>query len=511
MPITINTSRHQLLSNTQEVTSSTGETKQNDHAISNNAQHASSQSSQHNTYGASVIGINGARAQWSMQDNLKPPHEVKPDELDFTIGRCLGSGGQAKVHILVDQYAREFAGKFFFEPKNLEKEYKNYTNIGTHPNIAQCYGKKEVDGKEYLVMEKIQGHTLGKVMQNLDSYCRTAFPEETQYVPALRLMLTEQLMDALNFLGAKGISHADLKPANILISTDAQLKLIDFGLSKTHQEDPRAQGSIHYLAPEAIVRNQKDYPKIDGYAAGNLTLGLLTGYYVMQGGNLSYHAEPSDFNRDMEILAGGRNFLAGHEPLEKLPQLTSSGSFFELSGFNKERELSFSNHQDINKMLDEKVVQPLLRANPNNRAEIKSVHQAIKEGVNEYLSQDVRKRAIALLQQVNHSPTEECMEENHDNVESLVLGTVPPRPPKSKQSATLQSTLEEGRLELEKLAVGKLELQQKLDRRTLERLLQEKQKNKSLVQPAPPSVAKTETASIKTSTANKKKTLLLAD
>ena len=579
MPITINTSRQQLLSNTQAVTSSTGETKQNHHAVSDDTQPTLNQPSPHNTYGASMIGINAARAQWSMQDNLKPPTEVKLNELNFTVGECFGDGGQARVHTLVDQYAREFAGKFFFEPKNLEKEYKNYTNIGTHPNIVQCYGKKEEDGKEYLVMEKIDGNMLKDFTQNLDNYCRIVPKDMGQYAPALRLMLTEQLMDGLNFLGEKGISHADLKPDNILLSKEGQLKLIDFGLSMKHQESPVDAGTIHYQAPETFVDEHAGSSKIDGYAAGNIALELLTGCYLRQKGSLS-HVSENRVGQGIEKFAAGMNFMMGKEPLNDFP-LSASGSFFptenkeginhkngEAKQVHPDFPESFEqpNHTSIHPQLEEKVIRALLCIHPKNRADIKVVHQTIKQMADEYLTPEVRAKSISLLQKMNHSPCKDFMQAERETANlsitggrnyanekvahaeggmvhypdkdeiaetrsqvlpnkdgivyfnpdkkicSVVLGAVPPHRKKSMQSGvSTQSTLEKERLKLGELELNKLALQQQLDRRKLEQLLQEQQKNKSLAQPAPPSVANEQETSLKTPIANKKKTPLLAD
>lgn len=439
MPLTMPTSgsqERQLHATTPTTICSAVQTEENCHKFSNGDQDTSTlnRPTKRNAYSLSVISMNSARAQRSIQDNLKPPPEITLDELNFTIGRCLGSGGQAKVHILVDQYAREFAGKVFVRPEDLKKEYENYTNIGTHPNIAQCYGKKEVNGKEYLVMEQIHGNVLSKFIENLDNYCRIVPKDVAQYAPALRLILIEQLMDALNFLGAKGINHADLKPDNILISEDGQLKLIDFGLSKTHQETPNGKGTLHYLAPETIIGHQTDYSKIDSYAAGNIALELLTGCYLRQKGSLSHHSEGHDGQMHAEIFAGGDNFINKIEPINAFP-LSSSGSFFstenkaDIENKNAEEKpfhpnfheaFGQPNHTAINQQLEAQVIRALLCIHPKDRADIKVVHQTVKKMVDEYLTQEVREQAISWLQKMNHSPIKDFMQNERNTVQSLI-------------------------------------------------------------------------------------------
>jgi serine/threonine protein kinase len=567
------TSRSQLLSNTLAATSNTDHKKQNQHHIANDAPPSPALPHQaaNNIYGASVISINGARIKASIEDNPLPPNEVILDQLTFTQGPRLGHGGQADIYTLIDQHKREFAGKVFMKPEALASEQQSYLSIGPHPNIVRCYGSKEIEGKNYLIMEKIPGKELSKVIEDLDNYSRIAPKDVAQYAPALRLMLTEQLIDVLKFLGEKEINHTDLKPDNILISKDAQLKLIDFGLSKSHQENPNSSGTLHYMAPESLVAHHEEFPKIDSYAAGNITLQLTTGHYLEQDGSLSHRATPSHLGFYNGIVSGGDLLIKQINPLHGVP-LSSSGQFFSATKPNQANhqhpndppthlnraEANYHANTDfIDQQLIEKLGRNLLQTNPENRPGIHETDQTIKEMAEAYLTKEIRGKAIALLRQLNRSPVRDFMHEERsimqsriDQGQNYVEKAVPymrngklyvpitktesgttHRPADSVSSSATESsanarpisnvnsqadiiekpTLEQEKLQLDHLELGNQELRLQLSKLVLEKKLQEQQRHTSLVQAVPPSEAKIQNASVNTSLANKKKVPLLAD
>jgi serine/threonine-protein kinase len=131
----------------------------------------------------------------------------------------------------------------------------------------------EQDGKAYLVMEYVSGETLLSYLQ------REGLPQP----PARVFEWVRQLCDALEYLHTQQppIIFRDLKPANIMLTPQGQVKLIDFGIARLFKpgqaKDTQAFGTVGYSAPEQYGRGQTD-ARSDVYALGVLVHQLLTGY-----------------------------------------------------------------------------------------------------------------------------------------------------------------------------------------------------------------------------------------
>lgn len=139
-----------------------------------------------------------------------------------------------------------------------------------HPNIAQvrtafCEGRTLV-----MVLEQVGGEALD------EQICR-ALP-----APIETMRIMDQVLQALGYAHGKGVIHRDVKPANILVGKDGQVKLTDFGLAR-QQSDPSktlpgvAVGTVYYMSPEQV----RAFGPIDGrsdlYSAGVVFYEMLTG------------------------------------------------------------------------------------------------------------------------------------------------------------------------------------------------------------------------------------------
>ncbi|MCA9567428.1 MAG: protein kinase [Myxococcales bacterium] len=148
----------------------------------------------------------------------------------------------------------------------------DYGEVSPEASIAS--GRQLTEGSPYLVMEVATGGTL------------TSYKEGLPW-PELRAMLVG-LLDALAHAHARGVIHRDLKPGNVLICGPQDLrpglKLTDFGIAHAREEtvsdsmSNHVIGTLHYMAPEQIRADWRDYgPWTDLYALGTIAYRLATG------------------------------------------------------------------------------------------------------------------------------------------------------------------------------------------------------------------------------------------
>lgn len=143
-----------------------------------------------------------------------------------------------------------------------------------HPNIATIYDVGEADGVPYIAMELIEGRPLDTVLQ-----AQGRMPFERV------LALGAQLAAALAYAHSLGIVHRDVKPSNILLSSDGKtVKLLDFGVARIGESDgqlARTQagqmiGTPRYMSPEQALGLPVD-PRSDLFSLGAVLYEMVTG------------------------------------------------------------------------------------------------------------------------------------------------------------------------------------------------------------------------------------------
>lgn len=207
----------------------------------------------------------------------------------YRIERWIGGGGMGLVyecqHVRI---GKRFAVKVLHDDcvapeagERLQIEARAASAIG-NPHIVDIsdFGKLP-DGSPYLVMELLDGLTLGQLLQ---TYGRLPVPRV--------LSLTQQVAAALGAAHEVGILHRDLKPENVFVShRDGEdfVKLLDFGLAKLDWNAPRKLtgtgvviGTPDYLSPEQAMGLDVD-PRSDIYSFGVLLYELLAGGAPFQG------------------------------------------------------------------------------------------------------------------------------------------------------------------------------------------------------------------------------------
>jgi len=158
-------------------------------------------------------------------------------------------------------YDEEFATRFREESKILAGLQ--------HENIVQVIDSEEAYATYFIVMEKIVGTELSRMIDT-----RGVIPfEETRSVLA-------QLAEALDYAHTHGIVHRDVKPSNVIVEHNGRVKLMDFGIAKTRaeadQEDEDIVGTAEYMSPEQALGRKMD-GRADLYSLGIMAYEMLTG------------------------------------------------------------------------------------------------------------------------------------------------------------------------------------------------------------------------------------------
>ncbi|XZE44535.1 protein kinase domain-containing protein [Pirellulaceae bacterium SH467] len=142
-----------------------------------------------------------------------------------------------------------------------------------HPQIVRASDAGEHEGKPYFVMEYVHGMDLGQLLQRIGPL---PYPEACE--------LIRQAASALQFAHDRKILHRDVKPSNIMLSSDGRLKLLDLGLAQIVgseregvSDSEYAVGTLAYMAPEVVVRGTNASSRSDVFSLGVTLFHLLTG------------------------------------------------------------------------------------------------------------------------------------------------------------------------------------------------------------------------------------------
>jgi len=170
-----------------------------------------------------------------------------------------------------------------------------------HPNLPSVFDFFEENGKAYLVMEFIKGSTLARESEITDG------PMDE----ALVMRWALQLCDVLHYLHTRQppIIFRDLKPSNVMVTEEMQIKLIDFGIARIFkvqaETDTHTLGSRSYAAPEQYGASQSD-ARTDIYALGATLYKLLTGMAPLEvplrQANAAVFRKPRELNPRISIV-----------------------------------------------------------------------------------------------------------------------------------------------------------------------------------------------------------------
>lgn len=194
----------------------------------------------------------------------------------YTVTGVLGSGGTANVYRARDTVMnRTVAVKVFgsegpkISPRSFMTEARAAAVL-SHPNIVSIYDVLDLSGEKYIIMEYICGITL---REYLDHHGHLSVKESVN--------CARQVLRALHAAHSRGVIHRDIKPGNMLITTEGRIKITDFGIARLPDRDSflmpdRTVGTVHYISPEQAGGGSVD-ERSDLYSLGIVLYEMLTG------------------------------------------------------------------------------------------------------------------------------------------------------------------------------------------------------------------------------------------
>ena len=194
----------------------------------------------------------------------------------------IGSGGMADVYKGKDHKLNRYVAIKVLKPefredtkfiKKFQTEAQSAAGL-THPNVVNVYDVGNDDGVYYIVMELIEGITLKEYISKKG---KLSIKEATS--------IAIQVSMGLEAAHSHGIVHRDVKPQNIIISTDGKVKVTDFGIARAASSNTissNAMGSVHYSSPEQVRCGYSD-EKSDIYSLGITLYEMVTGVVPFDG------------------------------------------------------------------------------------------------------------------------------------------------------------------------------------------------------------------------------------
>jgi len=196
---------------------------------------------------------------------------------DYSITAILGAGGMGRLfkveHCLTKRteamkvLTAEVATEI--QTKRFEREMRALARL-SHPNIATLHNAIHSENQLILLMEYLEGQTL----ESMFAAGRLGRDAGIGYI--------RQILSALAYAHQQGVVHRDVTPANVIVTAGDEVKLTDFGLSKSYGDPLLSQcgevlGSLPYLAPEQLKGATQPDPRSDLYSAGAILYEHLTG------------------------------------------------------------------------------------------------------------------------------------------------------------------------------------------------------------------------------------------
>ena len=218
----------------------------------------------------------------------KTPVRLGQSIAHFRIIEELGKGGMGEVYLAEDQELERKVALKFFDTSLAGNDWAEEQLIGEaravarleHTNICAVHDFKKVDDYRFIVMQYLKGETLDELLKrnSLDL--------------SLIIKLAEQMASALFAAHEHGIIHRDIKPRNLMVTPEGELKVLDFGIAKLVKQPSQAEqtkqtsdhtsalgqvaGTAAYMSPEQSKGQPLDF-RTDIFSFGIVLYEMLTG------------------------------------------------------------------------------------------------------------------------------------------------------------------------------------------------------------------------------------------
>ena len=202
----------------------------------------------------------------------------------YTVRELIGTGGMANVYKAVvgpggpvpegTVVAVKVLRQELMHDPDLVRRFKNESkaiSLLNHPNIVKVYDVSVSDHLQYIVMEYVDGMTLREYLNERGG--KLTSRETVHFI--------SQILKALDHAHRNGVVHRDIKPQNIMLLDNGQLRMMDFGIARVSRAENqltggKAMGSVHYISPEQAKGEETDR-KSDIYSVGVMMYEMLSG------------------------------------------------------------------------------------------------------------------------------------------------------------------------------------------------------------------------------------------
>ncbi|BBY26535.1 serine/threonine-protein kinase [Mycolicibacterium sediminis] len=241
----------------------------------------------------------------------------------YTIVRSIGVGGMGEVYLARHpRLPRHDALKVLAATVCADDEYRErFTREAEiaatlwHPHIVEIHDRGDVDGRLWIAMAYVEGTDAGELLKRYPS----GMPTD------LVVRLVTAVAQALDYAHQKGLTHRDVKPANVLLANPGvdgeRIMLADFGIARRADDTSNLTGTnmtvgtVAYAAPEQLTGEKVD-GRADQYALAATAYQLLTGSPPFQ------HSNPA--------VVISQHLTTAPPPIgSKRPELTSLGTVFD--------------------------------------------------------------------------------------------------------------------------------------------------------------------------------------
>lgn len=281
----------------------------------------------------------GGEVQERLKNVLKLIQDSKSFELlstdkskRYKIIEKIGEGGMGTVYKAEDLLLKRIVAlkilhkKLMDNTKAIERFYTEARSAAAlnHPNIVTVFDVGQMGEDYFITMEFIEGESFISFIE------RKKFLSIPQFI-----FVATHLFRALDYAHRKGVIHRDIKPHNIMLTKDKQLKIMDFGLAIILSDYKSGEtgiisGTPHYMSPEQIQGEKVDH-RTDIYSAGATLYHLITGSPPFTGENIFFQhlIEPPE------------------PPSTKRPEIPPAIDFLILNCLAKEKEKRFQSALEV--------------------------------------------------------------------------------------------------------------------------------------------------------------------